>query len=119
MRQTRCALVTGVQTFALPICDDQRALELPRVLGVDAEICRKLHRAAHALRDVDEGAVGEDRRIQAGMLVVAVRHDRAEIFPNKPRIILYGRSEARSRGKGCVMWVHLGWAQTGKKKKKR
>ena len=32
--------------------DDQRPLELPRVLRVDAEVGRELHRAANALRDV-------------------------------------------------------------------
>ena len=40
--------------------DDQRALELAGVRGVDAEVGRELHRAAHALRDVAERAVAED-----------------------------------------------------------
>ena len=44
--------------------DDQRALELAGVALVDAEIGRELHRAAHALRHVDERAVGEHRRVQ-------------------------------------------------------
>ena len=45
--------------------DDQRALELAGVLLVDAEIGRKLHRAAHARRHIDERAVGEDRASSA------------------------------------------------------
>ena len=60
--------------------DDQRALELPGVLLVDAEIGRQLHRAAHALWDVDERPVREDRRIQRRVVIVRGRHDRAEIF---------------------------------------
>jgi hypothetical protein len=60
--------------------DDQGALELPGVWRVDAEIGRQLHRAAHALGDVDEGAVGEHRRIERRVLVVRVGHDRAEIL---------------------------------------
>ena len=32
------------------VADDQRPLELAGVLGVDAEVGRQLHRAAHALR---------------------------------------------------------------------
>ena len=36
---------------------DQRAFELARVAGVDAEIGGKLHRAAHALGHIDECAV--------------------------------------------------------------
>ena len=53
--------------------DDERALELPRVLRVDAEVRRQLHRAAHALRDVGERAVGEDRRVQRREEIVRVR----------------------------------------------
>jgi hypothetical protein len=67
--------------------DDQRALELAGVLGVDAEIGRQLHRAAHARRDVDEGAVGEDRRVQRREIVVGDRHDRAEIFLHQLRML--------------------------------
>ena len=63
--------------------DDQRALELAGVLLVDAEIGRQLHRAAHARRDVDERAVGEDRRVQRGEEVVRDRHDRAEILAHR------------------------------------
>ncbi len=60
--------------------DDQRALELAGVLLVDPEIGRQLHRAANALRDVDEGSVGEDGRIQRGEVVVGDGNDRAEIL---------------------------------------
>src|SRR3546814_18464338 len=51
--------------------DDEGALELPGVLRIDAEVGAEFHRAAHTLGDVSEGAVGEHRRVQAGILVVA------------------------------------------------
>ena len=60
--------------------DDQRPLELAGVRRVDAEIGGQLHRAAHALGDVAERAVAEDRRVQGGEEVVVVRHHRAEVL---------------------------------------
>ena len=50
--------------------DDERALELAGLLLVDAEVGRQLHRAAHALRHVDERAVREHRRVERGVEVV-------------------------------------------------
>ena len=73
--------------------DDQRALELAGVLGVDAEIGGQLHGAAHALRDVAEGAVGEDRRVQRGEEIVGGRHHRAEIFLDQIGMFLDGFGE--------------------------
>ena len=67
--------------------DDQRALELAGLLLVDAEVGRQLHRAAHALRHVDERAVGEHRRVERGVEVVALRHDRAEVLPHELRML--------------------------------
>ena len=52
--------------------DDQRALELPGLLRVDAEVRRELHRAAHALRHVAERSVAEHRGIQRRKEVVGV-----------------------------------------------
>ena len=71
------------------VADDQRALELAGVLGVDAEVGRQLHRAAHALRHVDEAAVAEHRRVERGEEVVGVRHDRAEILLHQVGMILH------------------------------
>ena len=65
--------------------DDQRALELPRLLLVDAEIGRKLHRAAHARRDVDEGAVREDGAVERREIIVRRRHDGADIAAARGR----------------------------------
>ena len=59
---------------------DQRAFELPRAGGVDAEIGRKLHRATHPLGDVAERTVGKDRGVQRGVKVVGIGHDAPEVF---------------------------------------
>ena len=60
--------------------DDERALELAGLLLVDAEVGGELHRTAHALRHVDERAVGEHRRVERGVEVVGLRHHRAQIL---------------------------------------
>ena len=60
--------------------DDQGALELAGLLRIDAEIGGQLHRAAHAGRHIDEGAVGKHRRVERRVEIVGDRHDRAEIF---------------------------------------
>ena len=58
--------------IAVVIGNDEGTLELAGVLLVDPEIGRELHRAANALRDVDEGAVGEDGRVQRREVIVAI-----------------------------------------------
>ena len=70
--------------------DDQRSLELTGLRLVDAEVGRQLHGAAHALRYVDEGAVAEDGAVEGGEVVVASRHDAAEVLANEFRILLNG-----------------------------
>ncbi len=77
-----------VAHVAARVGDDQRALELAGAGGVDAEVGRQLHRAAHALRHVDERAVGEHRGVQRGEEVVALRHDRAEVAPHQLGVVL-------------------------------
>ena len=51
--------VADVRAF---VGDDQGALKLAGVFGVDAEVGGQLHRAADALGDVAEGAIAERRR---------------------------------------------------------
>ena len=65
---------------------DQGAFELPGVFGIDPEIGRQLHRAAHALWNVDEGPVGKDRAVQGGKEVVMHRHDLAEPALHQVRV---------------------------------
>ena len=59
---------------------DQRAFELPRAGGVDAEIGRKLHRAAHPLGDVAERSVGKNRGVQRSVEIVGIGHDAPEVL---------------------------------------
>ena len=47
---------------------------LPSLAGVDAEVGGQLHGRAHALGQVHERAVGEDRRVERRKVVVAHRH---------------------------------------------
>ena len=65
----------------------------PVLARVDAEVRGQLHRAAHALRDVGEAAVAEDRRVQRREEVVGVRHDRAEILPHQLGMLLHRFAE--------------------------
>ena len=69
--------------------NDQRAFELARVLRIDAEIGRQLHRAAHAFGDVNEGAVRKDRAVQRCEEVVMLRHHLAEPLLHQLGIFLH------------------------------
>ena len=60
--------------------DDQRPLELPHLLGVDAEIGLQRELDLHALRHVDERAARPDGRVERRELVVFRRNDRAEVL---------------------------------------
>ena len=70
--------------------NDERAFELARLLLVDTEIGRQLHRAAHALGDVDERPVGEDGGVERRKEIVRHRNDAAEIFLHQIRIVADG-----------------------------
>src|SRR6266705_1124277 len=67
--------------------DDQRALELARRRRVDPEVRRQLERAAHALGDVGERTVREDRGVQRREEIVVVGHDRAQILADQVRVL--------------------------------
>src|SRR3546814_10262903 len=80
-RHTTCALVTGVQTCALPI------LEHERTVLVDARISV-----------IADGAAGEvDKFLQVGLLLADRRGDRR-------------RSEERRVGKECVSTCRSRWS---------
>ena len=76
--------------MAARLGDDERALELTRVFGVDPEVGRQLHGALDPLGDIDERTVGEYRRVETGKEVVTTRHDRAEIFLDQLRMLADG-----------------------------
>src|SRR3546814_2122763 len=68
MRHTRCALVTGVQTCALPIC-----LGAPRMREISSIVCDHLAIVAVSEERIHEGAwppVTYWWKVAAGVLVV-------------------------------------------------
>jgi len=75
-----CGATLKVADVAAFVGNDQGALELAGVGGVDAEVGGQFHRTANALRHIHEGAVGEDRGVQAGKEVVTVGYDGTQVF---------------------------------------
>ena len=69
---------------------DQRALELPRLLGVDAEVGRQIHRAFHALGDEAKRAIGEHCRVERGKVVVAGGNHRSEVLLHQFGVLQHG-----------------------------
>ena len=67
---------------------DEGTLKLTGVAGVDAEVAAELHRTAHSLGDIDERAVGEDRRVEGGKEVVTIGNDGAQILSDQVAMLL-------------------------------
>ena len=78
-----------VAHVAALVGDDQGALELAGVGLVDAEVGGQLHGAAYALGDVNKGAVGEYRRVEAGEEVVALGHHGAQVLLDQFRVLVH------------------------------
>ena len=72
---------------------NQRALKLARTFGVDTEIGAQLHRTAHPLGDVAEGAVAEDRRVEGGKEIVAGRHHATQILLHQVGMLLHSLAD--------------------------
>ena len=70
--------------------DDQRALELAHVLGVDPEIGLQRHLDLDAGGDIDERPTRPDRRVEGGELVVIRRDDLAEVLAHDLGILAHG-----------------------------
>jgi hypothetical protein len=68
------------------ISDDQRALELTHVLGVDPEVGLQWDVDLHARRHVDERTTRPHSGVEGGELVVAGRDHRAEVLPEDLRL---------------------------------
>src|ERR1039457_4779508 len=66
---------------------NQRALELPGVRRIDAEIRGQLHRATHPFRDEAERPIAKYRGVQSRKVVVRVRHNRPEILLHQIRML--------------------------------
>ena len=71
--------------------DDQRALELAHVLGVDAEVGLERHLHVHALGDVHERSARPDRAVERGELVVVGRDHRGEVLAHEVLVLAQAR----------------------------
>jgi hypothetical protein len=71
--------------------DDQRALELAHVLGVDPEVRLQRHLHLDARRHVDERAARPHGRVQGGELVVVGRDDLAEPLADELGVLAHRR----------------------------
>ena len=82
-----------VGDVGIVVADDERALKLPCSTGVDAEIGAQFHGTAHALGDVDEGAVGKDSTVEGGEEVIAIGDDGAEIGAHEVGVVADGLAD--------------------------
>lgn len=85
-----CGASFEVGHVGVVVGHDEGALELAGAGGVDAEVGAELHGAAHAAGNVDEGAVGEDGRVEGRPVVVAVADYRAEVLAHQVGVVLHG-----------------------------
>src|SRR3546814_1060883 len=92
-RHTRCALVTGVQTCALPIfagvTDDIDRFHFNRAVA-------RLYEFTNAILDADD---------EAGQDMIWARREALEVLAR-----LTGRSEERRVGKECVSTCRSRWS---------
>src|SRR3546814_17704592 len=108
-RHTRCALVTGVQTCALPI--------LPADVGGFLSF-----RAGHAVRGAQQLARGQAVTLPNPLLRgFDLRGIIAALEESHDRVVAHAdRSEERRVGKECVSTCRSRWSQyTSKKKENR
>ena len=81
--ELRCRAALDVMHFRAFVRDDQRALELAHVLGVDAKIGLQRHLHFDALGHVHERTARPHRRVERGQLVVVRRDDRGEVLAHE------------------------------------
>src|SRR3546814_5999789 len=102
-RHTRCALVTGVQTCALPISEHMGVTIVPSTPAEPADtrsqIAWQVLEATVGRIDTANSKLGENDRCSAESLVEWARAEAAM------------RSEARRVGKECVSTCRSRWAQ--------
>src|SRR3546814_4150646 len=94
-RHTRCALVTGVQTCALPISTPYRVNPAGFVI----------HRAIHAARQSAQCVLHTHTR--AGIAVSCLREG---LLPLNQFALQFYRSEERRVGKECVSTCRSRWS---------
>src|SRR3546814_12332834 len=101
-RHTRCALVTGVQTCALPIsCGVAYALQLLSAV-------QNYHRCATLLEGFLGHALGPDDIWHQATVAPLVRDEPKELKAARGRAV--GRSEERRVGKECVRTCTSRWS---------
>ena len=84
--------------------NDQRALELAGIGGVDPEIGGQLHRAADAFGHIDKGAIREDGGVQPGEEIVAVGDHGTQVFLHQLRVIPDGFGNGAEDHAGFCQW---------------
>ena len=75
--------------------DDQRALELAHVLGVDPEVGLQRHLDVHSRRDVHERAARPDGRVERGELVVVGRDHGGPVLAHQVLVLAQARCPCR------------------------
>src|SRR3546814_11678413 len=118
-RHTRCALVTGVQTCALPIL-----LEIAFFLGVQAGRRLVEHQQArprdHATGDFKAALVAVSQIACLAVGKLPYPHEIEPVDSVLLRLLLgSARSEERRVGEGCVSTCRSRWLPYHYKKKKR
>src|SRR3546814_12647097 len=112
-RHTRCALVTGVQTCALPICPRCFAEGLERHRRtLRCTLCRRNPHSLYSIRFAQRRSflLGRDQTTRS----------RTSCFHHcRQRLCEKWRSEERGVGKECVSTCRSGWSPKHEKKKKK
>ena len=85
----RCGAAFEIRHIAVVVGNNQRALKLAGLCGIDAEIRRQFHWATHALWNIHKRAIAEHRRIKRGIKVVGIRHHRAHVFLHKVGVVFH------------------------------
>ena len=107
--ETRRRTAFQVRNVRALIGDNQGALELSAVLGVDAKIGRQFHWAAHAFGNVAKRAVRENRAVQSREKVIGMRHDAPQILLHQLGMFAHGVAKrAEDDTQTCQMFLERG-----------
>ena len=79
----RCGTSLEVGHVASLVGNDQRALKLARIPGIDTEVGAELHRAAYTLGHIHERSIAKHGRVECSVVVVVLRNDAAKILANE------------------------------------
>ena len=85
----RSSATLHIAHVGLLVGHNQRTFKLACASGIDAEIARKLHGAAHPFGNIAERPIAKHSRIQRGKEVVAYRHHRPKVLLHKVGVLLH------------------------------